>query len=65
MNRNLSKNIYEAVVDGRNVYVIDKNITFIKENYLNKYYGKKDSIVVYKDEKEFNGFTIYSVNRVK
>ena len=46
--------------DGRNVYVIDKNITFIKENYLNQYYGKKDSVIVYKDEKEFNGFTIYS-----
>ena len=42
----------------RNVYVIDKNITFIKENYLNQYYGKKDSVIVYKDEKEFNGFTI-------
>lgn len=41
VNRNLSTNIYEAVVDGRNVYVIDKNITFIKENYLNQYYGKK------------------------
>ena len=65
VNRNLSTNIYEAVVDGRNVYVIDKNITFIKENYLNQYYGKKDSVIVYKDEKEFNGFTIYSVNRVK
>lgn len=65
MNRNLSTNIYEAVVDGRNVYVIDKNITFIKENYLNQYYGKKDSVIVYKDEKEFNGFIIYSVDRVK
>lgn len=65
VNRNLSTNIYEAVVDGRNVYVIDKNITFIKENYLNQYYGKKDSVIVYKDEKEFNGFTIYSVDRVK
>ena len=65
LNRNLSTNIYEAVVDGRNVYVIDKNITFIKENYLNQYYGKKDSVIVYKDEKEFNGFTIYSVDRVK
>ena len=65
VNRNLSTNIYEAVVDGRNVYVIDKNITFIKENYLNQYYGKKDSVIVYKDEKKFNGFTIYSVNRVK
>ena len=65
VNRNLSTNIYEAVVDGRNVYVIDKKITFIKENYLNQYYGKKDSVIVYKDEKEFNGFTIYSVDRVK
>lgn len=65
VNRNLSTNIYEAVVDGRNVYVIDKNITFIKENYLNQYYGKKGSVIVYKDEKEFNGFTIYSVDRVK
>lgn len=65
VNRNLSTNIYETVVDGRNVYVIDKNITFIKENYLNQYYGKKDSVIVYKDEKEFNGFTIYSVDRVK
>ena len=65
VNRNLSTNIYEAVVDGRNVYVIDKNITFIKENYLNQYYGKKDSVIVYKDEKEFNGFTIFSVDRVK
>ena len=51
--------------DKINVYVIDKNITFIKENYLNQYYGKKDSVIVYKDEKEFNGFTIYSVDRVK
>ena len=42
-----------------------KGIAFIKENYLNQYYGKKDSVIVYKDEKEFNGFTIYSVDRVK
>lgn len=65
VNRNLSTNIYEAVVDGRNVFVIDKNITFIKENYLNQYYGQEDSVIVYDDVKEFNGFTIYSVNRVK
>lgn len=65
VNRNLSTNIYEAVIDGRNVFVIDKNITFIKENYLNQYYGQDNSVVVYQDVKEFNGFTIYSVNRVK
>lgn len=38
---------------------------FYQRNYLNQYYGKKDSVIVYKDEKEFNGFTIYSVDRVK
>lgn len=65
VNRNLSTNIYEAVIDGRNVFVIDKNITYIKENYLNQYYGQDDSVIVYQDVKEFNGFTIYSVNRVK
>lgn len=65
VNRNLSTNIYEAVIDGRNVFVIDKNITYIKENYLNQYYSQDDSVIVYQDVKEFNGFTIYSVNRVK
>ena len=62
---NLPTNIYEAVADGKNTYVIDKNITFIKEKYLNQYYGQKDSVIAYNDEKEFNGFTIYNVKRHK
>ena len=39
--------------------------TLLLSKKINQYYGKKDSVIVYKDEKEFNGFTIYSVDRVK
>lgn len=34
VNRNLSTNIYEAVVDGRNVYVIDKKLLLSKKIIL-------------------------------
>ncbi len=58
---NLPDNIYEAVLTNNNVFVVDKYITFKKENYFNEYYVEDGKTAHYKQVKEINGFKIYEV----
>ena len=62
--RNLSENIYEAVLDGNKIFVIDKNITFKKERYLTNNYAQDGEAVIYEQVNELNGYKIYQVNIV-
>ena len=63
--RNLSENIYEAILKGNNIYVIDKNITFKKERYFTNNYAQNDETIVYEQVNELDGYKIYKVNIVK
>ena len=63
--RNLSENIYEAILKGNNIYVIDKNITFKKERYFTNNYAQDDETIVYEQVNELDGYKIYKVNIVK
>lgn len=60
--RNMSSNIYEAILDGNNIYVIDKNITFKKERYFTNNYAQSGETVIYEQINELNGYKIYKVN---
>ena len=44
-------------------YVIDKNIVFRKENYLNENYTDKNSYVAYEQVNELDGYKIYEVKQ--
>ena len=59
--RNLSYNIYEAVLTNRKIYVVDKYITFKKEKYFNVNYGKKYENIYYQLVKELDDYKIYEV----
>lgn len=59
--RNLPENIYEAVLKGRKVYVIDKNIVFKKEKYFTVNYAEPHKHVAYQQRNELDGYKIYSV----
>lgn len=63
--RNMSENIYEAVLSNNNIYVIDKNITFRKEMYFTENYAKDNETVVYKQVNELDGYKIYEVQTQK
>ncbi len=63
--RNLSDNIYEAILDGNNIYIIDKNITFKKERYFTNNYAQSNETVIYEQVNELNGYKIYKVNITK
>lgn len=59
--RNLSYNIYEALLTNRKIYVVDKNITFKKEQYFNINYGRKFENIFYQLVKELDDYKIYEV----
>lgn len=59
--RNMSENIYEAVLSNRKIYVIDKNITFKKEKYFTLNYADESGTVVYQLVKELDDYKIYEV----
>lgn len=59
--RNLPENIYQAVLKGRKVYVIDKGITFKKEKYFNVNYAEPHRHVAYEQKNELDGYKIYNV----
>ena len=59
--RNLSYNIYEALLTNRKIYVVDKYITFKKEKYFNVNYGKKYENIYYQLVKELDDYKIYEV----
>ena len=59
--RNLSYNIYEALLTNRKIYVVDKYITFKKEKYFNVNYGKKYENIYYQLVKEMDDYKIYEV----
>lgn len=59
--RNMSENIYEAVLTNNKIYVIDKNITFKKERYFTQNYAESGKIVTYNQVNEIDGFKIYEV----
>ena len=61
--RYLPENIYEAIMTNRKIYVIDKNIVFRKENYLNENYTDKNSYVAYEQVNELDGYKIYEVKQ--
>lgn len=61
--RNMSDNIYEAVLTYNKIYVIDKNITFRKERYFTANYAENDKAVFYNQVSELNGFKIYTVTQ--
>ena len=60
--RNMSENIYEAVLNSKKIYVIDKYITFRKERYFTEYYADDSKSAVYQQVNELNGYKIYEVN---
>ena len=62
--RNLPENIYEAVLKGRKVYVIDKYITFKKEKYFNVNYTRPHEHVSYRQLKELDGYKVYEVKDI-
>lgn len=59
--RNLSENIYKAVLSDNKIYVVDKYITFKKERYFTEHYSTNNSVITYNQIKEFNKFKIYKV----
>ena len=59
--RNMSENIYEAVLSNNKIYVVDKNITFRKERYFTKNYAKEDNVIIYNQVNEIDGYKIYEV----
>ena len=59
--RNLSYNIYEALLTNRKIYVVDEYITFKKEKYFNINYGKKYENIYYQLVKELDNYKIYEV----
>lgn len=63
--RNLSENIYEAVLSNNKIYIIDKNITFRKERYLTQNYAEEDMFAVYEQVNELDGYKIYEVKLQK
>lgn len=63
--RNMSENIYEAVLSNKKIYVIDKNITFRKERYFTQNYAEDDMYIVYEQIDELNGYKIYEVKLKK
>jgi hypothetical protein len=64
-SRNLSDNIYEAVLDGNNIFVIDNSITFKKENYFTSYYTDMYSNAEYNQYDEIDGYKIYQIASVE
>ena len=63
--RNMSENIYEAVLSNNKIYVIDKNITFKKERYFSRNYAQEDMVAVYEQVNELDGYKIYEVKLQK
>ncbi len=59
--RNLTANIYESVLDGNKIYVIDNGITFKKEKYFTQFYAEDSTSAKYNQIDEINGFKIYRV----
>lgn len=59
--RNMSENIYEAVLSNHKIYVIDKNITFKKEKYFTINYSDEYESVIYDQINELDGYKIYEV----
>ena len=59
--RNLSYNIYEAVMTNHKIYVIDKNVTFKKEKYFNLNYTDQYTTAHYQLVKELDDYKIYEV----
>lgn len=61
--RNLSDNIYKAVLTYNKIYVVDKNITFRKERYFTSKYAENGKTVSYNQISEFDGYKIYTVTQ--
>ena len=61
--RNMSENIYEAVLTYNKIYVIDKNITFKKERYFTLKYAENGKTVSYNQISEIDGYKIYTVTQ--
>ncbi len=59
--RNLPDNIYEAVLKNRKIIVIDKYITFKKENYFSINYVPEPQRAVYNQVDEFDDYKLYEV----
>lgn len=61
--RNLSDNIYKAVLTYNKIYVVDKNITFRKERYFTSKYAENGKTVSYNQISEFDEYKIYTVTQ--
>ncbi len=59
--RHLPENIYEAVLSGRKIYVIDNSIVFQKEKYFTQHYAADGTRATYEMVAEPNGYRIYEV----
>ena len=59
--RHLPENIYEAVLSGRKIYVIDNSIVFQKEKYFTRHYAADGTRATYEMVAEPNGYRIYEV----
>lgn len=59
--RNMSENIYDAVLTNNRIYVVDNDVTFRKERYFSKYYAETGKSAKYEQVKILDGYSIYEV----
>ena len=59
--RNLSDNIYQALLSKKKIYVIDNNIVFKKEKYFSEHYTQNNARAYYELVSEPQGYKIYKV----
>ena len=57
LKRNYSENIYKAVIEGEKIFVVDKYITYKKEEYFTQYY----SPITYNQIDELDNFKVYKI----
>ncbi len=61
LKRNYSENIYEAVLNGEKIYVIDKYMTYKKEEYFTQYYSDRNTPVIYNQINELDNYKVYKI----
>lgn len=59
LKRNLPTNIYEAVLDDNNVYVVDKNDISDKEKYLTDNYAGENKTAQYQQLSDYGDYKLY------
>ncbi len=62
--RNLSENIYEAVLSNRKIFVIDKYIIYKKERYFTLNYADSGQSIFYDQLKTVDDYKVYQVTKI-